>query len=87
MNPTVVATVSAAVIFVSLLGAIIAGTWPSQRAIERQMESFHNEMRADFASVRAEIESARAEVKSLAERIERVEQHVNALFRSFLPKS
>lgn len=53
--------------FVVLLGAIVAGAWLNQRALERQMDAFRSEINAVMgafkAEVKAEISTFRAEVR------------------------
>lgn len=70
--------ISVAVAFVALIGAVITGAWLNQRAIERQLEAFRNEMAAQFATVRAEI-------KAVSDRTERIERQLDAIFKPVLP--
>lgn len=49
---------TAIVAFVSLRPTVVAGAWLNQHALERPMEAFRNEVRAQFGKVRAEIHSA-----------------------------
>lgn len=86
--------ISVAIAFVSLLAAIIAGAWLNQRGLERQMEAFRHELKAEFASVRAEIQAVRAEVQAvnqrvaaLENRVERIERQLDQIFKPVLPKA
>jgi chromosome segregation ATPase len=71
--------------FISLLAAVIAGAWLNQRAIEKQMEAFRNEMKAEFAAVRVEIQSVNTHVTSIESRVERIERQLEAIFKPVLP--
>jgi len=82
--------------FISLLAAIIGGAWLNQRSIEKQMEAFRNEMRAEFASVRAEIATSRAELKgeigtlraeqiATREKVDRIDQIFQRLYQPVIP--
>jgi hypothetical protein len=81
--------------FISIIAGFIAGAWLNQRALERQMDAFRNEMRAEFASVRAEFKGEigslrgevlgeigmlRAEQTATREKVERIERQLEALF-------
>jgi hypothetical protein len=88
--------IAVAVAFVSIVAAIIAGAWINQRGLERLMEAFRNEMRAEFATVRAEIATSRAELKgeigmlraeqtATREKVERIERQIEAIFKPVLP--
>jgi CHASE1-domain containing sensor protein len=70
--------IAAVIAFVSLLAAIIAGAWINQRGLERQMEAFRNEIKAELNAMRADIKGdigeLRAEVRAQGARIERIEK-------------
>ena len=70
--------ITAAVAIVSVVGAIIAGAWLNQRALERQFEAFRNEVAAQFGTVRAEIKAGN-------DRTERIERQLDQLFKPVLP--
>jgi Tfp pilus assembly protein PilO len=75
--------------FISLLAAVTAGAWLNQRAIEKQMEAFRNEMKAEFAAMRVEmrveIQSVNNHVTSVESRVERIERQLEAIFKPVLP--
>ncbi len=79
--------IAVATAFISLLAAIIAGAWINQRGLEKQMEAFRLEMRAEFAAVRAEIATVRAEISAIGHRVERIERQIDAIYKPVLPKS
>jgi cell division protein FtsB len=84
---TTIQVISAAVAFVSLLAAIIAGAWLNQRALERQIEAFRHEIKAEFAAVRAEIQAVNQRVASLESRVERIERQLDQIFKPVLPRT
>ena len=70
--------IAAVTVFVLLLAAIIAGAWINQRGLERQMEAFRNEIKAELNAMRADIKGdigeLRVEVRAQGARIERIEK-------------
>ena len=49
--------IAIAVPFVILLGAIVAGAWLNQRGLERQMDAFRSEIKAEIGAFKSEIKS------------------------------
>lgn len=100
MNTTQI--VSIAIPFVILLSAIVAGAWLNQRGLEKQMDAFRSEikaeigafkseLRADIAILRAEgrEESAplRTDVEQVKKTVERIDRQLEAIVgRLILPK-
>lgn len=70
--------------FISIIAAIFGGAWLNLRSLERQMEAFRNEMRAEFAGLRGEMNARFGEVNThlsvLDERVGRIERQLEALF-------
>src|SRR6266545_3908723 len=79
---TIQLVIAVAGFVIIIVAAIITGAWTRQRAIERQMDAFRNEMRAEFAGLRGEMN---ARFSALEERIGRVERQLEAVFRPVLP--
>ena len=83
--------------FITLLLAILGGAWLNQRGLEKQMESFRAEikaelnahkaeLKAELQALRAEFVSLRAEFATLSERVTRIERQLEAIFKPVLPK-
>jgi hypothetical protein len=79
---TIQLAIAVAGFVIIIIAAIITGAWTRQRAIERQMDAFRNEMRAEFAGLRGELN---ARFSALEDRIGRVERQLEAVFRPVLP--
>lgn len=71
--------IAVAVAFVSLLAAIIAGAWLNQRAIERQMEAFRHEIKAELSAINQRIGGVESKV-------DRIERQLDQIFKPVLPK-
>jgi hypothetical protein len=72
----------AAIAFVSLLGTILAGAWLNQHGLERQIEAFRLEIKAEL---RGEIGALRAEVHALNDKVERIDRLFQELYKPILP--
>lgn len=81
--------------FVVLLGAIVAGAWINQRALEKQMDAFRNEITAVMAAFKAEVKAEltseiapmRADLSQVKHSVEKIERQLEAVFSRFiLPK-
>jgi hypothetical protein len=72
------------VTLVTVVGAVIAGAWINQRAIERQMDAFRNEIRAEMlalrSDVRADIAPIRSDVSQLKMSVEKIERQLETIF-------
>lgn len=79
--------IMASIAFVSLLATILAGAWLNQRGLERQMDAFRSEIKAEFSSVRAEIQTVSNEIENVETRLDRIERQLDQIFKPVLPKS
>jgi CHASE1-domain containing sensor protein len=94
--------VMAVIAFVSLLMTILAGAWINQRGLEKQMDSFRAEMKAEMGAMRSELQAegqmTRSEMRAgfqsaadrnaaIESRVERIGRHFDAIFKPMLPKS
>jgi hypothetical protein len=79
---TIQLVIAVAGFVIIIVAAIITGAWTRQRAIERQMDAFRNEMRAEFAGLSGEMN---ARFSALEERIGRAGRQLEAVFRPVLP--
>ena len=75
----------ACVAFVSLLATILGGAWINQRGLEKQMEAFRSEMKAEFQGLRGEM-NARFDAidqrfDNLESRVDRIERQFDTLFK------
>lgn len=91
-----------AIPFVILLGAIVAGAWLNQRGLERQMDAFRSEIKAEIGAfeskVRADIAILRAEgreeraplradIEQVKKTVEKIDRQLEAIVsRLILPK-
>lgn len=86
---TTIQLVIAIVGFVSLLAAIVAGAWINQRGVERQMEAFRNEVKAELRAVEGkiagEIGTLRAEQIATREIVSRIDQIFQRLYQPVVP--
>lgn len=73
--------------FVTLLLTIMGGAWLNQRALERQMDAFRQEMAARFDSVNAKFDALNNRIAALEGRIDRIERQLEAIFKPALPRS
>jgi Tfp pilus assembly protein PilO len=72
------------VTLITVVGAVIAGAWINQRAIERQMDAFRNEIKAEMAAlradVRADIAPLSADIAQVKQSVEKIERQLEAIF-------
>ncbi len=78
--------VTIAVPFVILLGAIVAGSWINQRALERQIEAFRHEIKAEMTAMRAEVRAEIAPLRSNAEQLKQSVEKMERLFEAIFSK-
>jgi uncharacterized protein Yka (UPF0111/DUF47 family) len=92
----------AAIAFVSLLLTILAGARINQRGLERQMDAFRNEMRAEIQAaaqrletriggaernLESRINSVEARLAALESRVDRIERPLGQIFKPTLPRA
>jgi len=86
---TIQLVIAVAGFVIIVIAAIITGAWTRQRAIERQMDTFKNEIQAEFAGLRGEMNARFGEVgarfSALETRVERIERQIEAIFKPVLP--
>ena len=84
-----------AIPFVIMLGALVAGAWLNQRGLERQMDAFRNEIKAEIGAFKIEIRSElktelaplRADVEQVKKTVEKIDRQLEAIVsRLILPK-
>ncbi len=87
--------IALAVPFVILLGAIVAGAWINQRGLEKQMDAFRSEIKAEMMAFKSEIRlelvteiaPLRADVAQVKQTVEKIERQLEAIFsRLIVPK-
>jgi hypothetical protein len=86
--------IMACVAFVSLLATILGGAWINQRGLERQMDAFRSEIKAELSSVKNELKSEIGGIKnemesrfdSVDSRIDRIERQLDQIFKPSLPR-
>lgn len=75
--------------FISIIAGFIGGAWINQRALERQMDAFRNEIRAEMATlradVRADIAPIRSDIGQLKQSVEKIERQLEAIFKPIPP--
>ena len=75
--------------FVSIIAGFIGGAWINQRGLERQMEVFRNEIKAELRAVEGkiagEIGTLRAEQIATREIVSRIDQIFQRLYQPVVP--
>ncbi len=80
----------AVVAFVSLLLTTVAGAWLNQRGLERQMDAFRNEVKAQLNEIKSEINArfdtidarfdvVAAQLGALQNQVNRIDRQVEAI--------
>jgi uncharacterized protein YneF (UPF0154 family) len=81
--------VMACVAFVSLLATILGGAWINQRGLEKQMEAFRSEVKAELSALGhkmdARFDAIDQRFDNLESRVDRIERQFDTLFK--LPKA
>lgn len=68
--------------FISIVAGFLGGAWINQRGLEKQMESFRNEIKAEL---RAAIDPLRVEVHAVNEKVDRIDQIFRTLYQPIAP--
>ena len=79
--------------FISIIAGFIGGAWINQRGLEKQMEAFRNEIKAELrgeigtlrAELKGEIAPLKAEMHALNEKVDRIDQIFQRMYQPVLP--
>lgn len=87
--------ITAIIGFITLLLAIVGSAWLNQRALERQMDAFRGEVKAELKRLEEKLdlnlkqmnEKLDLNLKQMNERLSKIEEQLREIFKPVLPGS
>lgn len=76
--------ITAIIGFITLLLAIVGTAWLNQRALERQMDAFRGEIRAELKRLEEKLD---LNLKLINDRLNKIEEQLREIFKPVLPGS